>query len=77
MVAPNRFFEEDTNKMGEVRYIFKFGKHKGDFLEDVITEFTGRKYVEWMVEEMENMPEDVKDMIEEQFESYEREHGHR
>ena len=69
----NRFLEEEVNKhTGEARVIFKFGKYKGEFLDDVITEFTGRKYVEWMMENIEDLPSEVKLTLEEHIESQER-----
>lgn len=73
----NRFLEEDVNAVGEVRYIFKFGKYKGEFVDDVISEFTGRKYVEWMLSEIDNITDDVSDILKEAIESWERDHARR
>jgi hypothetical protein len=66
----NRFLEEEVNKYtGEARVLFSFGKYKGEYLDDVITEFIGRKYVEWMLEEIEDLPSEVMEVLEQHLES--------
>jgi hypothetical protein len=56
---PNNVLELDRG-----RSIMKIGKHKGEFLTEVVDE--DPRYIKWMLEEF-NMPSDVRGVIEKEM----------
>lgn len=54
----NRFLESD----GSV-HVLKFGRHAGKGVNEVAEE--DRKYLEWMLNEIDSLPDDVREVIEE------------
>lgn len=54
----NRWFEAVGGKT-----ILKFGKHKGDFLEDLVSTEQGRWYLNMMLREFEDLPSDIRTFI--------------
>ena len=71
MLKRNRFFDEIVDNQGEERLVFKMGKYRGEYLDDVVTEFAGRRYIEWLINEVDDMPEEVRDWIASSLDEYE------
>lgn len=67
-IKPNRFISEEFNKKtGAVTYTFLFGKFKGETLFDVLMDDANKGYIRWMMRDMEDMPEDVRSLLEDEL----------
>lgn len=70
MLKRNPFFDEITDKDGESKLVFKMGKYRGEYLDDVLTQFAGRRYVEWMLNEMD-IPDGLETWLNDALDEYE------